>query len=112
MSSCPRLVSQVSGSLGLGDDGVGEPPQAIHLGLERLGVGPDDIGPAEPHDDVGDALVLESAHTVDAEGVHRDDVRLEGFVEAPRLGPQLVQAREQPGQFAGIPAAVHPAVAR
>src|SRR5580704_9756355 len=49
-------------SLGLGDHRVGEPPQAIDLVLQRFDVGPDDIGPAEPDDDVGHALLLQAVH--------------------------------------------------
>src|SRR5579863_8854421 len=58
--------------LHLGDDGVGETPQAVDLGGHGLGVGPHHVGPTEAHDDVGHALLLEAAHAVDAEGVHGD----------------------------------------
>src|SRR5579872_1561581 len=93
---------------GSGDDGVSEPPQVIELGLERLDVGTDGVGPPETDDHVGHTLFLEAPHSVDAVGVERYRVHFERFVLASGLGPQLAQPGQHPGQGFGVATSVHP----
>ena len=75
-----------------------------------FGVRTHGVRPAEPHDHVGDALLLESPDAVDRVGVEGDHVHLEGPVRRPLLLAQPAQALEQSGQVGGIPTPVEPAV--
>ena len=49
----------------LGHHVVGVATEVVHLGLQRLGVRTFGVGPPEAHDDVGDALLLETVDAVD-----------------------------------------------
>src|SRR5689334_21648960 len=64
--------------LGFGDDGVGVAAEVGELGVQGLGVGAGDVGPAEADDEVGDTLVFQAAHAVGGVGVGGDHVDLEG----------------------------------
>src|SRR5918994_4059461 len=67
----PALRDARPSGAGLGDDLVGVAAEGVELGLERLGVGARLVGPAEPDDHVGDALLLEGAQAVDRVRVDR-----------------------------------------
>src|SRR5690242_2240420 len=100
---------------GFGDDGVGVAAEVGELGVQGLGVGAGDVGPAEADDEVGDALVLQAADAVGGVGVGGDHVDLERAVPRAIIGALLAaeagQLVQQAWQVGGVSPAVHPAVA-
>src|ERR1700722_4886945 len=63
-------------SADLGDDVVGEPLQVVDFRRQRLGVLLHAVGPAEAHDDVGDAELLELANSIRSVGIEGDHMAL------------------------------------
>jgi hypothetical protein len=70
--------------------------------LQRFGVRPGIVGPAEAHDDIGDPQLLQFADPGRAVGLEGDDVDLERLLRGAVLAAELGQPGQQDRQIIGV----------